>query len=189
MILRLNQQIKGWTMYHRFAVSGRIFAAVDHRIFWKLVAVVPDAIRKKSWKWIKKKYFQRVGNETGCSRDDPRQQGQGMPIQLMNAAGVKILRWMKIRRDANPYDPAWELYLEEREGWKLTHTLAGRGRIDYLWKRQEGRCVVCGQPLRSRRTLAHPPSDLAQSRRRGTYDNMELLHANCHRQIHAQEEC
>jgi RNA-directed DNA polymerase len=36
MIWRLNQQIKGWTMYHRFAVSGRTFAAVDHRIFWKL---------------------------------------------------------------------------------------------------------------------------------------------------------
>src|SRR5262249_30451811 len=36
MIWRLNQQIKGWTLYHRFAVSGRTFAAVDNRIYWKL---------------------------------------------------------------------------------------------------------------------------------------------------------
>ena len=33
LIRRLNQQIKGWTMYHRHAVSKRTFQAVDHRIF------------------------------------------------------------------------------------------------------------------------------------------------------------
>jgi hypothetical protein len=29
----LNQQIKGWTMYHRYAASKRTFNYVDHRIF------------------------------------------------------------------------------------------------------------------------------------------------------------
>ena len=48
----------------------------------------------------------------------------------------------------NPHDPKWELYLEARLGWQLAQTLAGCGRIEYLWKEQEGRCVVCGQPLR-----------------------------------------
>ena len=37
MIPRLNQQIKGWTMDHRYAVSKRIFEWVDYRIFWKLM--------------------------------------------------------------------------------------------------------------------------------------------------------
>src|SRR3954469_16248052 len=32
MIQRLNQQIKGWTMYHRYAASKRTFNYVDHRI-------------------------------------------------------------------------------------------------------------------------------------------------------------
>ena len=58
-----------------------------------------------------------------------------------------MLRWVKIRSEANPYDPAWELYLEERMAWKMGHTLAGRGRIDYLWKEQGGKCAVCRQPL------------------------------------------
>ena len=31
MIQRLNQQIKGWTMYHRYAASKRTFTYVDHR--------------------------------------------------------------------------------------------------------------------------------------------------------------
>ena len=148
LIRRLNQQIKGWTMYHRHAVSKRTFQAVDHRIFWKLMRWCRRRHRKKSWKWIKKKYFQRVGRRdwvfTGRIRDS---QGKAWPIQLMHAAGVKILRWVKIRSAANPYDPEWELYLEQRLAWKLTHTLAGRGRIEYLWKEQQGRCVVCGQAL------------------------------------------
>jgi RNA-directed DNA polymerase len=33
MIQRLNQQIKGWTMYHRYAASKRTFNYVDHRTF------------------------------------------------------------------------------------------------------------------------------------------------------------
>ena len=116
------------------------------------------------------------------------QKGQGWPIQLMKAAEVKIIRYVKIRSAVNPYDPQWELYLEARWGWQLTQTQTGRRRIEYLWREQEGRCVVCSQPLRIAEDdcqIHHPIS-----RSRGGPDtaaNMELLHANCHRQIHVQE--
>jgi len=33
LIRRLNQQIKGWAMYHRYASSKRTFTSVDRRIF------------------------------------------------------------------------------------------------------------------------------------------------------------
>jgi RNA-directed DNA polymerase len=95
---------------------------------------------------------------------------------------------VKIRSDVNPYDPEWELDLEARRGWQLAQTRAGRRRIESLWKDQEGRCVVCGQPLR----LAEEDCQIHPRiwRSRGgldTADNMELCHANCHRQIHVQE--
>jgi RNA-directed DNA polymerase len=189
MIRRLNQQIKGWTMYHRFAVSGRTFAAVDDRIFWKLRRWCRKRHRGKSWGWIKRRYFQRAGDRawgfTGVIRD---RAGKGWPLRLMKAAGVKVLRWVKIRQDANPYDLAWEPYLEERLAWKLGHTLAGRGRIGYLWKGQGGKCVVCGQALQ----VAEQPWHIHHRRWRcfggqETFDNLELLHANCHRQIHARK--
>ena len=97
--------------------------------------------QKKSRKWIKRNYFQRDGHRhwvfTGTLLN---QKGQGRPIQLMEAAKVRIIRYVKIRSAVNPYDPQWELYLEARLGWQLTQTLAGRSRIEYLWKEQEGRC-------------------------------------------------
>jgi RNA-directed DNA polymerase len=189
MIRLLNQQIKGWTMYHRFAVSNHIFAAVDNRIFWKLRRWWQNRHPEKSWGWIKKKYFQQEGDQTsvftGVIRDS---KGKGWPIRLMKAVDVKILRWVKIRSEANPYDPSWEPYLEERMTWKLGHTLAGRGRIEYLWKGQEGKCVVCQQALR----LEEQPWHVHHRRWRcfggqETFDNLELLHANCHRQVHADK--
>jgi RNA-directed DNA polymerase len=105
----------------------------------------------------------------------------------MEAGKVSNREWIKIRSEANPYDPQWELYLEARQQWKMQQTLAGRERIVYLWKGQGGRCRVCGQALREeesswwhlhhRRWRSHGGAD--------TCDNLELLHANCHRQIHA----
>jgi RNA-directed DNA polymerase len=189
LIQRLNQQIKGWTMYHRHAVSKRIFAAVDDRIFWKLRRWCRRRHRQKSWGWIRKKYFQWQGERdwvfTGVVRDG---KGKGWPVRLMKAAGVEIVRWVKIRSEANPYDPAWELYLEERMAWKLGHTLAGRGRIDYLWRGQGGKCPGCGQPLQVEERPWHLHHRVWRCfGGQETFDNLELLHANCHRQIHAQK--
>jgi RNA-directed DNA polymerase len=189
MIQRLNQQILGWTMYHRYASSKRTFTYVDYQIFQMLWRWCRRRHRKKSGKWIKTKYFQQDGHRhwvfTGTLLNP---KGQGRPIQLMSAATVKIIRYVKIRSAANPYDPQWEQYLEARWVWQLNQTLAGRSRIEYLWKEQEGRCVVCGQPLR----IAEDDCEIHHRiwRSRGgadTADNLELLHANCHRQIHVQE--
>jgi RNA-directed DNA polymerase len=190
LIQRLNQQIKGWAMYHRYAVSKRTFAAVDSRIFGKLKRWCHRRHRQKNGKWIKKKYFHQMGHRnwvfTGVVRDST---GKARPVQLMNAAGVRVLRWTKIRSATNPYDPGWELYLEERLAWKLGHTLAGRGRIEYLWKEQQGRCMVCGQALQADEQPWHIHHRVWRSRGgRETCDNLDVLHANCHRQIHSESE-
>jgi len=189
LIRRLNQQIKGWTMYHRYAASKRTFTYVDHRIFRMVWRWCRRRHPRKGRRWIRTTYFPPDGHRhwvfTGTLCDH---KGQGWPIQLMAAAKVKIIRYVKIRSDVNPYDPEWELYLEARLGWQLAQTLAGRRRIEYLWKEQGGRCVVCGQPLR----IAEEDCQIHHRtwRSRGgpdTTDNLELLHANCHRQIHVRE--
>src|SRR3954466_13908152 len=189
MIRRLNQQIKGWTMYHRYAASKRTFNYVDHRIFQMVWHWCRRRHPKKSWRWIKTTYFRQDGHRhwvfTGTLL---RQNGQGGPIQLMAAAQVRIIRYVKIRSAVNPYDPEWELYLEARLGWQLTQTQTGRSRIESLWKGQEGRCRVCGQPLRIAGEDCQIHHRIWRSRGGAdTADNMELMHANCHRQIHVQE--
>jgi RNA-directed DNA polymerase len=189
MIQRLNQQIKGWAMYHRYAASKRTFNYVDHRIFQMVWRWCRRRHPKKNREWIRTTYFRQDGHRhwvfTGTLSN---RNGQGRPIELMAAAKVQIIRYVKIRSAVNPYDPKWELYLEARWGWQLTQALAGRSRIEYLRKGQEGRGSACGQPLR----IAEEDCQIHHRiwRSRGgpdTADDMELLHANCHRQIHVQE--
>ena len=87
MIRRLNQQIKGWTMYHRYAASKGTFTYVDHRIFRMVWRWCRRRHRNKGRKWIKEKYFRQDSHRdwvfTGTLFD---QKGQGWPIQLMTAA-------------------------------------------------------------------------------------------------------
>ena len=103
LILRLNQQIKGWTMYHRYAASKRTFTYVDHRIFRMVWRWCRRRHPKKSRKWVRTTYFPPDGHRhwvfTGMLRD---QKGQGWPIQLMAAAKVKIIRYVKIRMPPIP---------------------------------------------------------------------------------------
>jgi len=186
LIQRLNQQIKGWAMFHRHVASKYTFNQVDRRIFHMLRRWCRHRHRNKSWMWINRKYFRSSGHRHWIfSGTLPDSKGKEVCIDLMEANRVAIRRYVKIRQDANPYDPSWELYLEARLYWQLEGTLAGRGRIEYLWKAQEGRCVRCGQPLRPserpwhihhRHWRSHGGPD--------TVDNLELLHGHCHHQIH-----
>src|SRR5947208_2611112 len=94
LIRRLNQQIKGWTMYHRYAASKRTFAYVDHRIFRMVWRWCRRRHPRKGRKWIRTTYFPPDGPRhwvfTGTLRDP---KGQGWPIRLMAAALVKIIRY------------------------------------------------------------------------------------------------
>src|SRR3954465_9128194 len=101
---------------------------------------------------------------------------------------ARIVKAVKIRSAVNPYDPKWELYLEARLGRQMAQTRSGNSRVEYLWKEQGGRCTICGQPLRVAEEDCEIHHRIWRSRGRlETAENMELLHANCHRQIHVQE--
>ena len=188
LIRASNAKIKGWTMYHRHACSKRIFARVDDRIFHMLWRWCRRQHRQKPRKWIKQKYFKRFGQRDWVFTGSLRYGKAGTrPICLLEAARVPIIRHVKVRGEANPYDPAWEGYFEERLSRKMEATLAGRQQIRYLWREQQGRCPGCGQLLRE-----EDPWQVHHKKRRSQggddgLDNLELFHANCHRQRHCNE--
>ena len=61
LITRLNPLIRGWANYHRHVVSKRIFARLDDRIFRLLWQWARARHPRKGRRWIKRKYFERVG--------------------------------------------------------------------------------------------------------------------------------
>src|SRR6266513_798748 len=124
LIKELNPKIRGWANYHRHVVSKRTFVRVDYEIFSCLWRWARRRHRNKNPGWIKEKYFEQHGGRNwsfvGEMYDD---QGQPHKVRLLLARDTPIQRHVKVRSDANPYDPANETYFEKREADHMQDTV------------------------------------------------------------------
>jgi RNA-directed DNA polymerase len=106
--------------------------------------------------------------------------GQHELLTLYDIASTPIRRHRKIKAAANPFDPQWESYFEERLGFAMLDSLKGRIRLIRLWLNQERKCPVCRQMITksSGWRLFH----LERVIDGGTDSNrnLVLLHPDCH---------
>ena len=115
LINRLNPVIRGWANYHRHVVSKRIFARLDAAIFSMLWQWAQARHPRKGRRWIKQKYFERVGNRDWWFFGKPDgADGWLYRVRLFHASSVKIVRHIQVRSGLNPYDPSWKPYLTRR---------------------------------------------------------------------------
>src|SRR6266849_1603330 len=148
LIAQLNPKIRGWANYHRHVVSKETFAKVDHAIFTMLWQWAKRRHPHKSHTWIKKKYFKTNGGQNWVfSGEILGREGAFQPIRLMKAKSTPIKRQVKIRSEANPYDPQWETYFEKRLDVKMVHNLKGKRSLLHLWKQQGGLCPLCTRKI------------------------------------------
>src|SRR4029077_14227594 len=134
LIERLNPILRGWAIYHRHASSSRTFARVDHLVFRKLWRWARRRHSTKGARWVKAKYFTQRGHDHwvfhGTAVDGL---GRMRPVYLYHTAQTRIRRHVKVRGKANPYDPTWEVYFEERLSVRMADDLQGRAAAQYLW--------------------------------------------------------
>jgi group II intron reverse transcriptase/maturase len=108
LIKRLNPVIRGWANYHRHVVSKRIFARLDAAIFRMLWQWAQARHPRKGCRWIKQKYFERVGTRDWWFFGKPDgTDGWLYRVRLFHASSVKIVRHVQVRSGLNPYDPSW----------------------------------------------------------------------------------
>lgn len=188
LISQLNPMIRGWANYHRHIVSKETFGKVDHAIFLKLWQWAKRRHPNKSKKWIKDKYFYQIGSRNWVfGAEIIGKEGKPIKRQLLNAASIPIKRHTKIKGEANPYDPEWEEYFEERIGFKMLDKLKERKKLLHLWFGQKGICLIC-----SERITKNTGWNIHHIQRRTdggkeTINNLILLHPNCHSQVHSQK--
>ena len=187
LIGELNPKIWGWANYHRHVVSKRTFDRVDHEIFSSLWRWARRRHPKKGPRWLKQKYFeQRQGRDWsffGATCDDEGQPGK---VWLHHAVSTPIKRHVKVKGEANPYDPAYETYFEKREGDHMRDTFRGTRTLRFLWYEQSGRCPVCNERI-TRITgwrLHHCVPRMLGGSTKAT--NRVLLHPECHDRVHRQ---
>ncbi|PYL27065.1 MAG: group II intron reverse transcriptase/maturase, partial [Verrucomicrobia bacterium] len=187
LIDQLNPKIRGWANYHRHVVSKRTFGGVDHSIFSSLWKWARRRHPNKSPRWFKPKYFAQRGNRDwsffGETCDD---EGQTNKVWLHYAKSTPIKRHVKVKGEANPYDPTYETYFEEREGAHMLDTFRGTRTLRYLWYEQRGLCTLCN--TRITRITGWRLHDCVSRVIGGSAGatNRVLLHPECHDRVHRQ---
>ena len=183
----LNPKIRGWANYHRHVVSKRVFQRVDHVIFISLWQWARRRHPEKSLGWLKQKYFERQGQDNwrffGKSCD-----GAGIlhTVRLLPASHIPIRRYIKVKGEANPYDPAYETYFEKREGDHMAESFRGTRTLRFLWYLQRGLCPVCNMKI-TRITGWRLHHRISRVKGGSTSaDNRVLLHPECHDRVHRQ---
>jgi RNA-directed DNA polymerase len=190
LINMLNPIIRGWANYHKTQVAKETFSSVDYEIWKTLWQWSKRRHPKKGSRWIKEKYFKSVETRNWVfTAETGKYLRNGKPkiATLIKASDTPIKRHVKIQAEANPFDPKWEEYFEERLQLKMSNSLVGRKRMQQLWMDQEGVCPICHENI-SEKTKWHVHHILWKSQ--GGDDrqsNLVMVHPNCHRQIHSQK--
>jgi RNA-directed DNA polymerase len=135
LITELNPLIRGWTNYHRHVVSSDVFCKVDHDIYLALWRWAKRRHRKKGAHWLRRTYFDARWTFRGRAQD---QQGNWRNVNVARPARVPIVRHVKVRSAANPYDPAWEPYFQKRSYRRTETELQEEQSLLYSWRSQDG---------------------------------------------------
>ena len=185
LIRRLNPVIRGWVNNQRYVVSSKVFSTVDYEIYKCLWQWAKRRHKKKSRKWIAKKYWHDIDSRQWTFSVPYENQGtEGKPLycKLEYATDTKIIRFKKIVAEANPFDEYWTDYFEEREGEKPLNSTKGREKLLTIWRRQGRRCPVCGDLITSETGFkVHTPA--------GKNSRKIMVHKECHEENSQPDYC
>ncbi|MFA6269981.1 MAG: group II intron reverse transcriptase/maturase [Candidatus Paceibacterota bacterium] len=189
LIRLLNPIIRGWANYHRHVVAKETFSSVDYQIWLKLWQWCKRRHPNKGQRWIKDRYFHSIESRNWVFAVKAKK-GDGRPkdLELYSAASTPIRRHVKIKAEAHPFDMAWEPYFEERRIQKVKDDLTITKRVKKLWLAQKGKCLNCQKNITKETGWNEHHVIPRLQGGKDTLSNLQLLHPNCHRQLHSQDQ-
>lgn len=116
LIHTINSRLTGWANYYKAFVSSQAFSMIDNQIYRALMKMLKKRHSIKGIPWIVRKYF------TSFKGDNWRfhcmvkgKEGKQKPLFLKKMTDTKIRRHIKIKSDANPFDPMFKMYFKQRQ--------------------------------------------------------------------------
>ena len=105
LIMKLNEQIRGWTNYHQSVCASDAFAHLDYVLYELLWRWAKRRHPKKNKWWISTRYWHRVGNRNWVFSTENK--------ELIRVDSTAIVRHTKIKATANPFLD--EAYFQKRK--------------------------------------------------------------------------
>ena len=109
-------------------------------------------------------------------------------VKLVNASDTPIRRHIKIKAEANPFNPDWEEYFEESFGLQMRENLRGKNTLLILWYMQEGICPNCTEKITKETGWNLHYIQRKTDGGKSNVFNLMILHPKCHRQMHSREK-
>lgn len=182
LIEQLNPKIRGWSNYHRSVVSKEIFSKVDAAIWKALYKWARSRHTNKNKSWVFNRYFKPIGLQQGrFSCIIKNEKNESRLVVLQQASKTEIRRHCKIQGRANPFNPTFNEYFENRISVKMRGSKEGKRKLMSLWKKQRGLCAVCAERITS---VTNWVLHYLQSPTEGggnALSNLCMLHPKCHR--------
>ena len=182
LISRLNPGLRGWANYHSHVVAKETFARVDATVWSMLWRWAVRRHPNKSARWVKQKYFKTRGSRNWVfAATEKEDDGTTRERILLHESDTPIRRHIKIKADANPYDRQWEPYFESRWGTKMLNSARGRRKLYRVWRRQDGTCSTCQQPITKSTPWVTRHIVQRAAGGSGAASNLQMHHLSCHR--------
>lgn len=119
LIKVLNSKIRGWVNHYRHVVAKDTFSYIDGQIFSALWRWAKRRHPNKNISWIRNKYFTKIGLRNWCLYSKGENAGDSNHQTLIFASDTNIIRHVKVKAEANPYDPEFKDYFHNRYRTKV----------------------------------------------------------------------
>jgi len=176
LIRKLNPVIRGWVNFHKYNVSTDAFERFDFDVWRCLWRWCKRRHPQKSHKWIAKRYFRQVGTRIWTFSVKTR---DSFELNLIYATDTKIVRWLKTKSEATPFDASYAEYFEDRDTERMFREIGGRKKLNALYKMQGRICPYCKEAITVEKGF-RIHTVIGEDYKERKF----LLHAACHRFIH-----
>jgi len=147
---------------------------------------------RRRYKYFYKKYFTKSNKHNvdvlHATKKLKEPKKKFIVLKMFRLGEVKITRHIKVRSAVNVFDKNDELYFEKREleKWKKSSTFASKKK--QLRLRQLSKCSHCGHLIYLNETVEIHHKTYKAEGGSDKLENLELLHENCHRQLHYMQK-
>jgi RNA-directed DNA polymerase len=178
LVRRLNPVIRGWRNYHNHVVATKAFGYVHNAIFEALWHWAIRRHKNKCKWWIKDRYWHPVDNDGWVFYNNSEEIGKQNPL-LIRISNSKIVRHPMLQVNRNPFLD--KVYFERRS--LLLGAKRLTGKFGDIWRKQQGKCLYCNQPMSMDSSDIHHNWPTAWG---GTdvVANLVYLHQLCHKSYH-----
>ena len=186
VIRQLNPLIRGWAYYHRHVVAKDVFLKLDYIINFKLWQWAKRRHPGKGAHWVKRKYFSPVeqwGNFSAVHKD---KKGNKRTIKLVRAGQIRIVRHQIVNDKANPYDPTWQSYFEQRLAKRMRQRLHRMPVWLDVLERQQGKCSNCREPITKISSWDIYSIERNSKGRTDNVQNLVIMHQHCYQALSAK---